>query len=249
MKKNKIWSIAKQIMLLALMTGGLMILGTFMLVVAYKFAPVTDTPFMRTMAAKHGLEVTQKWVPLSEISRQLPLAVVSSEDNLFTKHNGFCLSAIEKAIERNKKGKKVYGASTISQQTAKNVFLSNERSYLRKGLEVVVTVMIEAVWGKERIMEVYLNVVEFAPGIYGAEAASSRFFHHKAKSITAAEAALMAAVLPQPAKLKLAAPSAYLRGRQAKIMSLMRKIGKVDYDARGKGDADKKDVRKKKKKD
>lgn len=205
------------------------LLGTFLLVVVYKFVPVTNTPFMRDLARKNNVEVTQKWVPLSQISKQLPLAVVSSEDNLFTKHNGFCWSAIEKAYKNNKKGKKVHGASTISQQTAKNVFLWNSRSWARKGFEVVVTVMIEAVWGKERIMEVYLNVVEYGPGLYGAEAASRHFFRHSAKNISSSEAALMAAVMPNPVRMKINAPSPYVLRRQAHIQSLMRKIGKVNY--------------------
>ncbi len=220
-------------MKVALQLLGLLIampfLGTFLLVVIYKFVPVTNTPFMRDLAKKNNAEVTQVWVPLEQISPKMQLAVVSSEDNLFTKHNGFCWSAIKKAYENNKKGKKIHGASTISQQTAKNVFLWNGRSWARKGLEVVVTVMIEAVWGKERIMEVYLNVVEYGPGIYGAEAAAQHFFRHSAKKISAPEAALMASVMPNPVKFRIDAPSSYILGRQAKIMSLMRKIGKVEY--------------------
>lgn len=205
-------------------------LGLLMQVVAYRFVPVTDTCYMRAQATKNGVCVTQRWMPLERISDELPLAVVSSEDNLFTKHHGFCWSAIKKAMNRNSRGKKVFGASTISQQTAKNVFLWNGRSWLRKGLEAVTTVLIEALWGKERIMEVYLNVVEFGPGVYGAEAAARRYFHHSAQSIGRREAALMAAVMPNPVKMKLAAPSPYVEKRCGQIMSLMRKIGSVRYD-------------------
>lgn len=221
-----IWALAK----LSVMTLALIFVGIFMQVLAYKFVPVTDTPFMRTLARKNKVEVSQRWVPLEQISKSLPLAVVSSEDNLFTKHHGFSISAIQAAISHNAKGKKVHGASTISQQTAKNVFLWNSRSWVRKGFEAVVTVMIEAVWGKKRIMEVYLNVVEFGPGVYGAEAASKKYFHHSAKTLTANEAALMAAVMPNPVRLKIASPSAYVSRRQAKISSLMRKIGAVRFE-------------------
>lgn len=214
---------------LALMTVGLSLLGLLMAVVAYKFIPVTDTQFMRTMSAQNKVGVNQTWVPLDKISPNLALAVVSSEDNLFTKHNGFSWNAIKQAWNKNATSKKKHGGSTISQQTAKNVFLSNRRTWLRKGLETVATVMIEVIWGKERIMEVYLNVVEFGPGIYGAEAASQKYFHHSAKSITKSEAALMAAVMPSPVRMKIASPSAYVCKRQQKIMSLMRKIGSVKY--------------------
>ncbi len=214
---------------LALMTMGLSLLGLLMAVVAYKFIPVTDTQFMRAMSAQNKVETHQTWMPLDKISPNLALAVVSSEDNLFTKHNGFSWNAIKQAWNKNATSKKKYGGSTISQQTAKNVFLSNRRTWLRKGLETVTTVMIEAIWGKERIMEVYLNVVEFGPGVYGAEAASQKYFHHSARKITQSEAALMAAVMPSPVRMKIASPSAYVCKRQQKIMSLMRKIGSVKY--------------------
>lgn len=215
---------------LSSLTLGLILLGLFLQVVVYKYQPVTATPFMATLAKKNNVDVSQKWVPLDKISRALPLAVVSSEDNLFTKHHGFSFTAIEAALSNNAKGKRIHGASTISQQTAKNVFLWNDRSWVRKGFEAVVTVMIEAVWGKRRIMEVYLNVVEFGPGVYGAEAASRKYFHHSARAITSSEAALMAAVMPNPVRLKIAAPSAYVCRRQTKIASLMRKIGTVRLD-------------------
>ncbi len=204
-------------------------IATFIAVIVYRFVPVTDTPFMRVMAAKNGVEVNQKWVPLSEISSALPLAVVSSEDNLFTKHNGFSWTAIKAAFAHNSNGKRIHGGSTISQQTAKNVFLWNDRSWIRKAIEVPITVMIELVWGKERIMEVYLNIIEFGPGTYGAEAAAQKYFHHSAARLTREEAAMMVAVMPSPVKMKIAAPSAYVIKRQRHILSLMRKIGRVNY--------------------
>lgn len=229
MTTKKILSKAKITSRLAGLLVALVFLGLVLQVIAYRFVPVTNTCYMRAQAVKNGVSVTQQWVPLEDVSRELPLAVVSSEDNLFSKHHGFCWSAIKKAMSRNSKGKKVYGASTISQQTAKNVFLWNGRSWLRKGLEAVTTVLIEALWGKERIMEVYLNVVEFGPGVYGAEAAARRYFRHSARAITRREAALMAAVMPNPVKMKLAAPSPYVVKRCGQIMSLMRKIGSVRY--------------------
>lgn len=204
-------------------------IATFIAVVIYRFAPVTDTPYMRVMAAKNGVDVNQKWVPLSKISSALPLAVVSSEDNLFTKHNGFSWTAIKTAFAHNSKGKRIHGGSTISQQTAKNVFLWNGRSWIRKAIETPITVMIELVWGKERIMEVYLNIIEFGPGTYGAEAAAQKYFHHSAARLTREEAALMVSVMPNPVKMKIAAPSPYVVKRQAHILSLMRKIGRVNY--------------------
>lgn len=226
--KRKSGLVAMSLKLLALVVFT-PFLGVFLAVVIYRFVPVTDTVFMRRMAQKNNVEVRQQWVPLSQISASLPLAVVSSEDNLFTKHNGFSWTAIERAYNESKKGKRTRGGSTISQQTAKNVFLANDPSYVRKAVEVPITAMIELVWGKERIMEVYLNIVEFGPGVHGAEAASQTYFHHPAKNLSSAEAALMAAVMPSPVRFKLSAPSPYVRRRQAQIQSLMRKIGKVDY--------------------
>lgn len=205
------------------------IVGLLLTAVVYKWAPVENTPFMLAQAAKAKVDVVdQRWVPLEQISRQLPLAVVASEDNLFMKHWGVSWSAIERAKKGNDRGKRIHGGSTISQQTAKNVFLWNGRSYVRKGLELVMTYVIELVWGKHRIMEVYLNVVEQGPGVFGAEAAARKYFHHSAAKLTRSEAALMAAVLPNPIRMKLQAPSAYMLKRQAQILSLMPKMGKLD---------------------
>lgn len=212
-------------------------IATLLEITIYKFVPVTDTVYMRVMASKHAVDVTQQWVPIEKISPELALAVISSEDNRFTKHNGFEIKGLERAWESvTGKGKRIVGGSTISQQTAKNVFLNNSRTYLRKGVEAIITIMIEAIWGKERIMEVYLNVIEQGPGIYGAEASAQKFFRHSAARITRQEAALMAAVLPAPAKRNIGRPTPYLRKRQNQIATLMRKIGKVDYDARSKNE-------------
>jgi len=177
------------------------------------------------------LRLKKEWKSLEEISSQLQLAVVASEDNRFTEHSGFDLEAIKKArnYNDNKKGKRVHGASTISQQTAKNVFLWSGRSWIRKGLEVYFTFLIETVWGKKRIMEVYLNVIEMGDGIYGAESASQKYFHKPASYLTREQAALIAAILPNPRKWNPSRPSAYLLNREQWILWNMANIGKVEY--------------------
>ena len=168
---------------------------------------------------------------MTEISPNLPLAVVASEDNLFMTHSGFDFESIEKAREFNQKkhGVKVRGASTISQQTAKNVFLWPQRSWLRKGLEAYFTVLIEFVWGKKRILEVYLNVIETGPGIYGVEQASQMNFGKSAAKVSRGEAALIAAILPNPLKWSPSSPTPYMMGRQQWILWNMNNIGKLNY--------------------
>ena len=153
----------------------------------------------------------------------MPLAVLCSEDQLFMEHNGFDMKAIEKALEYNdkKKGKKLRGGSTISQQTAKNVFLWQGRSWLRKGLEAYFTLLIEVMWSKERIMEVYLNVIEMGDGIYGTEAAAQEYFQKSAAKLTASQAALIAAVLPNPRKWSPANPTGYIKKKQQWILRQM----------------------------
>jgi monofunctional biosynthetic peptidoglycan transglycosylase len=175
------------------------------------------------------LKLTKTWKSLDEISSQLQLAVVASEDNRFLEHSGFDLEAIKKAQDYNdrEKGKKVRGASTISQQTAKNVFLWPDRNWVRKGLEVYFTFLIETIWGKKRIMEVYLNVIEMGNGIYGAEAASQKYFHRPASALTRDQAALIAGALPNPLKADPAHPSAYLQSRKQWILWNMANIGEM----------------------
>lgn len=170
-----------------------------------------------------------EWTPLEEINPELVLAVVASEDNLFTEHNGFDLKAIKTAREEAKKGKRLRGASTISQQTAKNVFLWNGRSWFRKGLEAYFTVLIEFFWGKERIMEVYLNCIEMGNGIYGAKAVADHHFNKKPAKLTRAECALIAATLPNPRKFNSAKPSKYMKQRQKTILKFMRNIETVEF--------------------
>jgi monofunctional glycosyltransferase len=165
------------------------------------------------------------WVDLDRISPNLPLAVVASEDQKFPEHWGFDVEAIERAYALNQHSHKVRGASTISQQVAKNLFLWSGRSYFRKGLEAYFTVLIESLWPKRRILEVYLNVAEFGYGIYGAEAAAQRFFHKPASRLTRGDAAVLAAVLPSPERLSAAAPSRYVQQRREWILGQMQALG------------------------
>lgn len=199
-------------------------------VVVYRFVPIPGTLLMLSRNINDNAPIHYDWQPLENITPHLALAVVSSEDNLFTQHNGFDLDAIKLAQEEAKKGKKLRGASTISQQTAKNVFLWNGRSWVRKGLEAYFTVLIELIWGKERIMEVYLNCIEMGNGIYGASAVAKHHFGTSADKLTKSQCALIAATLPNPRKYNSAKPSKYMLKRQSDILKLMKYIGKVDYD-------------------
>ena len=206
---------------------------SLLMVVLYRYVPIHYTPLMamRAYEQKKADKPTKRihqWVSLDDISQQLVQAVVASQDNLFLEHNGFDIQQIKIARKEAKDGKRQRGASTISQQTAKNVFLWPGHSYMRKGLEAYFTVLIEWVWGKERIMEVYLNSIEMGDGIYGAEAIATEHFNKRAYQLSKSDAALIAASLPNPLRYNSAQPSAYVLKRQAAIMSLMDKIRKVD---------------------
>ena len=165
------------------------------------------------------------WVDLDRISPNLPLAVVAAEDQKFPEHWGFDVPAIEKAYALNQHSHKVRGASTISQQVAKNLFLWSGRSYFRKGLEAYFTILIEALWPKRRILEVYLNIAEFGYGTYGAEAAAQRFFHKPASRLSRGDAAVLAAVLPSPERFSAVAPSRYVQQRREWILGQMQALG------------------------
>ena len=165
------------------------------------------------------------WEPLERISPHAAMAAIAAEDQLFPFHAGFDFESIRKAVQHNAKSKRKRGASTISQQVAKNIFLWPGRSWLRKGLEVWFTVLIEALWPKERILEVYLNIAEFGPGTYGVQAAASKFFGKDAARLTRREAATLAAVLPNPKRLRADRPSAYVQRRRDAIMGQMRALG------------------------
>jgi monofunctional biosynthetic peptidoglycan transglycosylase len=203
-------------------------------VFVFKWVPVPSTPLMVTRAIDNKLDgndmiCSHDWVPLEEISTNLQKAVIASEDANFLTHHGFDFKAIQKAMESNEKGKKLKGGSTISQQTAKNVFLWQGRSYLRKGLEAYFTVLIELIWGKERIMEVYLNSIEMGNGVYGAEAASKYWYRKSAINLTKKEAAGIAAILPNPRKFKATNSSSYINRRKGRIVKHMNYVGKLEY--------------------
>jgi monofunctional biosynthetic peptidoglycan transglycosylase len=170
--------------------------------------------------------LAHKWVPIEEISPHLKKAVIASEDQLFYEHNGFDFDQIEKALEERKQGKRNRGASTISQQTAKNVFTFGTRTWVRKGLEAYYTFLIELFWSKERILEVYLNSIEMGPGIYGAEAVAQEHFGCSADKLRRTDCALIAATLPNPNKFSSKKPSPYMRKRRAQILRQMRLMGK-----------------------
>ena len=173
--------------------------------------------------------ITKDWVQLKDISPNLVLAVIASEDNNFETHYGVDFKAIEKAQKLNKKGKKIRGASTITQQTAKNAFLWPARNYIRKGLELYFTGLIELFWGKERIMEVYLNVIEMGDSIYGAEAAAQKYFKKPAKNLTRAEAAAIAATLPNPRRWRPDKPTAYIAKKKSWILWNMNNVVKPEW--------------------
>ncbi len=208
--------------------------STILSVVALRFIPVVVTPLMlircyQQVKAGQELKWSHDWEPLENISNQLPIAVMASEDANFLQHHGFDYKAIEKAVERNHKHpeKRKLGASTISQQTAKNVFLWPGRSWVRKGFEVYFTVLIELMWPKERIMEVYLNSIEMGDGIYGAEAVADAHFNTTAKELTKAQCALIAATLPNPRKFSSKNPSAYMLKRQSRILREMKYVERM----------------------
>ena len=170
-----------------------------------------------------------EWVNLERISPYAAIAVIASEDQQFPFHAGFDLNSIRESVRASERGKKLRGASTISQQVAKNLFLWNGRSFVRKGIEAWMTVLIEFTWPKERILEVYLNIVELGKGIYGMEAAARRFYHKPAARLTSSEAAVLAAVLPNPIRMRADRPSAYVLERRDWILGQMRALGGPSY--------------------
>ncbi len=171
----------------------------------------------------------REWRDYKQISPQLALAVVAAEDQLFPEHNGFDFKQIQKAMDDAERGGRSRGASTITQQVAKNLFLWNGRSYVRKGLEVWFTLLIEVIWSKQRILEVYLNIAEFGRGIYGAEAAAQAYFKKPARNLGRAEAARLAAVLPSPRRYRVLNPGRYVQQRQRQIEAQMAALGGTAY--------------------
>ncbi|HZX78436.1 monofunctional biosynthetic peptidoglycan transglycosylase [Lysobacter sp.] len=180
-------------------------------------------------AGDWSFRIAYDWRDLDEISAHVPLAMVASEDQNFAEHFGFDIKAIEKARKSNARGRKVRGGSTISQQTAKNLFLWSGRSWVRKGIEAWYTLLIETMWPKHRIIEVYANIAEFGDGVYGAQAAARTYFRKDASRLSAAEAARMAAVLPSPRRYSITRPGPYVQRRTNAIQRQMRNIGGSDY--------------------
>ncbi len=174
---------------------------------------------------RHPYRVDYRWVGWARISSHAALAVIAAEDQNFAAHHGFDFEALRKAIDEHERGRRLRGASTITQQVAKNIFLWSGRSFIRKGLEAYFTILIECLWPKRRILEMYLNVAEFGDGVFGIEAASQRFFHKPAARLGPEEAALLAAVLPNPQRLKVERPSGYVQERRAWIVEQMQQLG------------------------
>lgn len=203
---------------------------SILLPVAYKWINPPVTPLMLIRKVSNGAKIEYEWRDLEDISSNMVRCAVAAEDNYFLGHNGFDYGAIDQAIKERKAGGRRRGASTISQQTAKNVFLWPKSSWVRKAGEVYFTFLIEHIWGKERIMEVYLNVIEMGDGIYGAEAAAQHYFHTSADKLTRHQAALITVCYPNPLKFNPGKPSAYVNKRANKIVSVSGKIGKISFD-------------------
>ncbi len=207
---------------------------TILWVLLYRFInpPITllmiDRGFERKAAGKDW-KIDKSWIPFDQMSINIKKAAVASEDQLFLEHHGFDLRAIERAIDKNQHSNKLIGGSTISQQTAKNVFLWPGRSYIRKAFEAYFTMLIETLWSKERIMEVYLNVIEMGDGIYGIEAASQTYFKRSAANLTKQQASLIVGVWPNPLKWSPVKPTRYIRHRSFLIMKNMRRLAPLDF--------------------
>jgi monofunctional biosynthetic peptidoglycan transglycosylase len=216
------------LLILVLLFG---LIGPVAVVALYRFVPPPMT-FLMVQRLFEGRGFDRRWVPLSQISPRLVGAVIASEDSGFCEHHGFDMAAIEKALKHNAADpNRIRGGSTISQQTAKNVFLWPHRDYVRKGFEAYFTVLIEAIWGKPRIMEVYLNSSEWGPGVYGAEAAAQRNFRISAAKLSPAQAARLAVIVPKPLSWKADKPGRYVRRRSGTIAAragVVRRQGLAD---------------------
>jgi len=214
--------------------GAWFVLG-ILAVVVLRFVPPVTSAFMierwisATLSGPRDFSLHYRWTPWDKVSKQLPVALIAAEDQKFPFHHGFDIDAIQDAIADAEDGDRLRGASTISQQVAKNLFLWNGRSFVRKGLEAYFTVLIETLWPKRRIIEVYLNIAEFGDGIYGAAAAGERYFHKSPAQLDARESALLAAVLPNPRRLRVDRPSSYVQQRAAWIQRQANQLGGAEY--------------------
>ncbi|MCW8126608.1 monofunctional biosynthetic peptidoglycan transglycosylase [Microbulbifer halophilus] len=217
----------KRILKACLWLGILLAATTALLVLALRWVDPPSSMVILAWQQQNDRQAQCDWQPLEKISPHLQMAVIAAEDQKFPRHHGFDFASLKKALEENRKRPR--GASTITQQTAKNLFLWNGRSYLRKGLEAWFTLLMELLWPKERILEIYLNIAEFGEGVYGAQAAAKNFFGIHAIHIDRWQAGLMAAVLPNPRRMSARAPSRYVRSRAADIDRQVRQLGRSSY--------------------
>ncbi len=226
-KTSGISIILKNVMRIGVV-GSFLVWFSFMSVITYRFINPPATPLM-VIRLTEGVKcrAEQQWIPYEQIPQSMIDAVVASEDNKFAEHHGFDFGEMRDAYFQNRKGKRLRGASTITQQMCKNVFLWNDRSYLRKGLEAWFTLWVELLWSKQRIMEVYLNVIEMGNGVYGIGAAAKIYYGKPAPRLSREEAAMIAAALPSPRKRNPSKPTEYMRQRQQQILNLMDKVGTV----------------------
>jgi monofunctional biosynthetic peptidoglycan transglycosylase len=230
-------SLAGRILVRALQGIGLLLAVSLLATLALRWIPPITTGVMlerrvEAWRSGHAYRPDYRWVRWDRMSPQAALAVIAAEDQNFATHHGFDFDSIQKALDAHDRGQRLRGASTISQQVAKNVFLWSGRSFVRKGLEAYFTALIELTWSKRRILEVYLNIVELGDGVFGVEAASQRYFHKPAARLGPEEAALLAAVLPNPLRLKASRPSAYVEERRAWIVQQMGQLGGSAYTKR-----------------
>lgn len=228
-------SLARRLLRIAGAAALALLLLTALPVLVLRWLHPLTTAFMlearadAALAGQHGYRQDYRWASLEQISPHAAIAVIASEDQQFPFHAGFDFDSIREAVRASEHGKRLRGASTISQQVAKNLFLWSGHSFVRKGLEAWFTVLIETLWPKERILEMYLNVAQFGDGVYGVQAAAERFWHKPAARLTSAEAALLAAVLPNPLRLHAERPSAYVLERRDWILGQMRGLGGAGY--------------------
>ena len=223
-------SLVRRVALGAVKAGAVLFAASLLAVLALRWVPPLTSGVMierriGSIGDDKAYRLDYRWVPWERIATHAGLAVMAAEDQNFPNHHGFDLESLQKAIDAHERGKRLRGASTISQQVAKNVFLWSGRSFVRKGLEAYFTVLIEAMWPKRRILEVYLNVAEMGGGVFGVEAASQKYFRKPASRLTASEAALLAAILPNPIRLRADRPSAYVQERRAWILQQMEQLG------------------------
>ena len=230
--RPRLW---RRILRFMLFAGLAWVAFTAALVLLLRFVPPATSAFMleRRIAAWHagdrGFTLRYRWVPWEKVAPELPIALVAGEDQKFPHHHGFDVQAIQDAMDEADEGERLRGASTITQQTAKNLFLWGGRSFVRKGLEAYFTILLELEWPKRRILEVYMNIAEFGDGVYGAEAAANQFFRKPAAQLSAHEAALLASVLPNPKKLHADRPSPYVQRHSEWIERQVRQLGGAGY--------------------